>query len=281
MRKKSNNPKIRVNPLKKYQSQEKLKINTSEQEIHLKNSNRLSLPHSSTMKRQTKKITKKKEDKQIPKVNLSVSECMSESDSSIDSINIVKQTNNVKEKVLSSLKVFKKVTTDFFIMNRTFEQEFISIEHEVNNIKYEVDSLFDESSRSRIELLMMKKKFLDSLDKQDCLSTKHSPVSNLSEGVDKQDYLYIKHSPVSNLSQRKNLIKIYDDPPEEILDSLKQEITELKIIIARNEEINKKTDAETNEIRCNAFKIQDSLENDGIQFDTEEKVPNCKICSVI
>ena len=175
------------------------------------------------------------------------------SDSSIDSSDPSKQTENMKEKIQSSLKTFKLASAELCELSSQFTQDFECLHSDFSLMKHEVQAVLNESSKSREEMMRMKNQLGESPYKQVNLSTKNSP-GTVSE-----------------------TLEVCFEDPQERLFMLKREVEGLKEGIKKNEDEIKLNDNENEELRQAAYTIQDTFED---QSENEEntKTTACKPC---
>lgn len=175
------------------------------------------------------------------------------SDSSIDSSDPSKQTENIKEKIQSSLKTFKLASAELCELSSQFTQEFEYLHSDFTQMKQEVQGVLIESSKSREDMIKMKNQMVESPYRQINLSTKNSP-GTVSETLE----------------------ACFEDPQERLL-MLRRQVEDLKEGIKKNEDEIKMNDTENEGLRQAAYTIQDTFED---QSENEEntRTAACKPC---
>lgn len=223
----------------------KKSANSIEKEISPK-STKQSTPASNTP---TNKKIKTKPEKTFKTDHLNIS-----SDTSMDASQIIKETDLMKAKVLEFLEIFKNANKDYINQNTVLLNEVDNIQEEFITVKNEVSEILWESGKSKEELSRMKLII-------------ESPKSRVRE----DEILDFDLSSVR--SQRDgNLYKA--------LNSLQQEITQMREKIELNELEIREKDFENSELKSIAFRLRDSLMTETLTIETDENHPTCTVCSL-
>jgi hypothetical protein len=193
----------------------------------------------------------------VPKKNSSLSKPDGEcSDSSLESSDYYKQTTEIKQKILNSMKNFKAASEELCGASSQFNEEFKRFHSDFASMKNEVKNVLDESNKSKLEILKIRGIRNDSPYRGNNISTKNSP-GNVSDVL--EDY--------------------FENPQEKIL-CLRKELDELKMNFSKNEDELRVNDSQNEELRAAAFKMQDTFED---QSENEDytKISACRSCIVM
>ena len=193
----------------------------------------------------------------VPKKNSSLLKPEEEnSDSSLDSLDYCKQTSEIKQKILNSMKNFKDASAELCEVSSQFNEEFKRFHSDFFSMKNEVKNVLDESNRSRIELSKLKNIRNESPFRANNISTKNSP-GNVSDVLD-----------------------AYFEDPQEKIEYLRKEVDKLKLNLSQNEDEFRLNQSQNEELRAAAYKMQDTFED---QSENEDyvKISACRSCIVI
>ena len=207
-------------------------------------SSKQSTPTSSSSTNKIKLNTQDKESKQNSQ-DYSL-------DLSINSLEIVKETFNIREKILGSLKTFKNVNKEYITQNHILLNEVDVFEENFLNVKNDISEILLESARSKEELSKMKLII-------------ESPKSKVPESE-------ILEFDMSSVKVQKEEI-LYD-----ALKHLQNEVNQMKEKIENNEKYIREKDYENNKLRSVAYKLRDSLTIETFTIETEENRPACTSC---
>ena len=192
-----------------------------------------------------------------PKKNSSLSKPDGEcSDSSLESLDYSKQTTEMRQKILNSMKNFKQASEELCGVSSQFNEEFKRFHSDFVSMKKEVRDVLDESNKSKLEILKFRGIRNDSPYRGNNISTKNSP-GNVSD--DLGDYL---------------------ENPQEKIVCLRKELDELKMNFSKNEDELRLNDSHNEELRAAAFKMQDTFEDQGENEDYG-KISACRSCIVM
>lgn len=253
MPKKPNVSKDKSKPIKKTSSQKSIKTSTSLDKAPSMKSSRSPSNHPTPLVTKIQKISKKQSKPVVVK-----SECQSDDDNSIDSLHPIQETQQVKDKVLKSLAIFKNAAQEYLDKHQVLENEIDYFQSDFNMVRNELKQVFYESNRSREEMSKLKKAS-ESPNKQANLSTKNSPCANTE---------ILEDSRSRSIS------------PEVKIEELKKQIDELRLIIDKNEEEIRSNDTENLELRNIAFKLQDTIDVSDGQKEPGSALVMCKACCI-
>ena len=178
----------------------------------------------------------------------------SSNDSSLDASGIIKETDLIKERILGSLQCFKTASTEYISQNRVLQNEVDTFQENFLSVKHEVSEILWESSRSKEELLKMR--LIIESPKNEIIESEILDLDLSSVKSEKEEMLY------------------------ETLLHLQEEINDMRIIIENNEKAVRAKDAENNELRSAAFRLRDSLTTETLTLETEETRPSCTSCYI-
>lgn len=192
-----------------------------------------------------------------PKKNSSLSKPEGEnSDSSLDSLDYSKQTNEIKQKIFDSMKNFKQASAELCEVSSQFNDEFKRFHSDFFSMKNEVKNVLDESNKSRLELSKLKKIRFESPYRANNISTKNSP-GNVSDALE-----------------------AYFEDPQEKIECLRKEVDRLKLNLSKNEDEFRLNESRNEELKAAAYKMQDTFED---QSENEDyvKISACRSCMVM
>jgi regulator of replication initiation timing len=189
----------------------------------------------------------------VPQKHLNSCKSQEGSDSSLDSVDFSRLTQEMKGKVLDSMKTFKEASAELCSASSQFTEEFKRFHHDFVFMKKEIQNVLDESDRSQFELSKLKSRQTESPFRNLNISTKNSP-GNVSD--------------------------VFKDDPQERILSLRRELEDLRGDLSKNEEEVKINQSQNEELRAAVFKMQDTFED---QSDNEEntKIASCRSCVMI
>ena len=218
-------------------------------------------PKSTKTSTPTKKFNRKGSNKvkTVSKPKIS-EENFSDSDSSVDSSKIGKITANMRKLVLSSLSTFKARANEYIMQNDTFEREVENVHSEFQQVENEIEGILQETLQSKQEISKIKK-------------IKTDPSSKMEEDEEKD----IKDKILSAIKDESSIFSL---DLKERLGFLRKEIEDLKGIINQSEEQHRANTLENIELKMKAHRMQDTLETEVIEFDSEQRLVTCKSCCV-
>lgn len=185
-----------------------------------------------------------------------------EENDSIDSIHFKEETENVKSQVLESLKIFKIAAGEYIMQNTALEKEVENFEVEFEQVKTEVSEILMESSKSKLDLLEIKKKILESPERPE---TTNQKIIFQDESLN----LETSFHEVKN----QDLIK-------EKFEAIIKEMNEIKECIKNNEEEVRESEAENTELRNMTFKIKENLYAEPLALEYSDERVSCQSCQV-
>ena len=185
----------------------------------------------------------------------------SEEEDSIDSINFIKQTSDVKTDILKSLQLFKSANQEYINQNQALEKEVENIEAEFEQVKTEVSEILFESTKSKTELFEIRKKIQETPDKIDTFP--------------KQIFFQEESLNLDNSLHKDR------DLAQDKVEELKKEIREIKQFIMENEEGLKDYESENTEFRNITFKLKETLNYEPLSLEYSTEAVTCKSCLII
>lgn len=184
-----------------------------------------------------------------------------ESDDSIDSEDFFGETERMKRNVVGFMQNFRNANEGLIDKNNLIENEVDKFQENFEVVKNEVTEIFVESSKSRNDMLEMKKKLSDTMEKYNNINTK----------------LYINESISIGKSLEKEIDKNHAKKKIQIL---KQEIENLKSLIDTNEATMRSIDSENDQLRNHSYQIKENLSFKKFTKEPSKLYPGCQSCSI-
>lgn len=221
----------------------------AETEISPKLTKQLTYTSSNKVQRQSTKSKTKVPNKQ------------EELDDSVDSAQAVELTKKLKSQILDSLVNFKSVTSNFISENNELANEVGGFHEDFEQVKVDIIEIFQESSKSKNNLLEIRKKFKDPSVKQKEPNEKLYNTFSLS---------------LEDTSRSKETLKSLNNR----VRSLKQEVSELKKCVNSTEEKIVEVEEENTELKGLTLKLRETISGSHIFSEVAQEKKSCNLCSI-
>lgn len=246
MQKKLTNSKDKTRPIKKSLSQKGIRPNPSPDKDPAVKTVKNSSPSTNTSGMKKRKFSKR------PSKILPPREEYLLNDSSVDSINFKQETEQVKDQVLKSLEAFRVSANEYMEKARGFEEEVSSFGLDFAKVKHEIESVYRESTKSKDEILNIRKNF--SLSPKGNMSVKQFPEA---------------HSDFYSSGPKVN--------PKERLNNLQKEMQEIRENVRKAEEEAKVRRDECDRLKEIACRLQGKQNKDSFK---EKQLATCRSCCI-
>lgn len=193
-------------------------------------------------------------------------ETSSDEDDSIDSINFKKQTIDVKAEVLKSLQLFKAASQEYIDQNKILEKEVDDFEMEFEQVRTEVSEIVNESNRSKLELNVIKKRYL---------LTPELVEETIEKCTENRDIFQEESLDLEvPRSEGKDVLLLKK------VEEIRNEVKGIKVQLEANEEGIKETEEENTEFRNITFKLKENLSSDPLRLEFNDEKVVCKSCLI-
>ena len=228
------------------------------------------IPHSPSSAKICRSL-KKAKTSHIPKA-----ESSSDEDDSFDSINFKIQTAEVKTQIIKSLQLFKLASQEYITQNTLLEKEVENFEVEFDQVKTEVSEILMESSKSKLELCEIKKKFQRSTEAEEIQRSRRNSAKCERFKEEQVKQVEVPEESLDlEVSERNGENRVV---LRQRVEEIRREVRDIKIQLENGEEEIRETEIENTELRNITFKLKENLCSEPLSLEYGDQRVGCKSC---